>query len=114
MRASRLEAAPRSGDCRAMTEDRSRDERPDRVEPGVRDPWYERLLQLVHVRSRESIRHDLEDALAEADEDRTFSPQERAMLKNVLNLHRLRVDDVMVPRADVVAVPAEATLGQLL
>ena len=97
-----------------MSEDRSREERPDRIEPGVRDPWYERLLQLVHVRSRESIRHDLEDALAEADEDRTFSPQERAMLKNVLNLHRLRVDDVMVPRADVVAVPAEATLGQLL
>jgi CBS domain containing-hemolysin-like protein len=97
-----------------MSEDRSREERPDRIEPGVRDPWYERLLHLVHVRSRESIRHDLEDALAEADEDRTFSPQERAMLKNVLNLHRLRVDDVMVPRADVVAVSAEATLGQLL
>jgi CBS domain containing-hemolysin-like protein len=97
-----------------MSEDRSREERPDRGDPGVRDPWYERLLHLVHVRSRDSIRHDLEDALAEADEDRTFSPQERAMLKNVLNLHRLRVDDVMVPRADVVAVPAEATLGQLL
>jgi CBS domain containing-hemolysin-like protein len=97
-----------------MSEDRSREEHPDRAEPGARDPWYERLLHLVHARSRDSIRHDLEDALAEADEDRTFSPQERAMLKNVLNLHRLRVDDVMVPRADVVAVPAEATLGQLL
>jgi CBS domain containing-hemolysin-like protein len=97
-----------------MSEDRSREERPDRAEAGARDPWYERLLHLVHARSRDSIRDDLEDALAEADEDRTFSPQERAMLKNVLNLHRLRVDDVMVPRADVVAVPAEATLGQLL
>lgn len=36
------------------------------------------------------------------------------MLKNVLGLHRIRVDDVMVPRADIVAVPAEISLGELL
>jgi CBS domain containing-hemolysin-like protein len=94
-----------------MTEDRSRDEPAAPVE---REPWYERLLQLVHVRSRDSIRDDIEDALAESEAARTFSPHERAMLRNVLNLHRRRVDDVMVPRADIVAVPADATLGQLL
>ena len=36
------------------------------------------------------------------------------MLKNVLGFHRMRVDDVMVPRADIVAVPIETTLGDLL
>jgi CBS domain containing-hemolysin-like protein len=36
------------------------------------------------------------------------------MLQNVLGFHRLRVEDVMVPRADIVAVPAETTLGDLL
>ena len=36
------------------------------------------------------------------------------MLKNVLGFHRIRVDDVMVPRADIVAVAAETTLGDLL
>ena len=66
------------------------------------------------MKSRDSIRDDLEDAFAEAGEDPTFSPYERAMLKNVLGFHRLRVDDVMVPRADIVAVPLEATLGDLL
>jgi CBS domain containing-hemolysin-like protein len=94
-----------------MTEDRSRNEP---AAPLEREPWYGRLLQLVHVRSRDSIRDDIEDALAESEAARTFSPHERAMLRNVLNLHRRRVDDVMVPRADIVAVPADATLRQLL
>ena len=96
-----------------MTEDRSREDTAG-APAGEREPWYERLRHLIQVRSRESLRHDIEDALAESESDRTLSPQERAMLKNVLNLHTLRVDDVMVPRADVVAVAADATLGDLL
>ncbi len=32
-----------------------------------------------------------------------FTPQERAILKNVLGLHDVRVADVMVPRADIIA-----------
>jgi CBS domain containing-hemolysin-like protein len=36
------------------------------------------------------------------------------MLKNVLGFHRIRVEDVMVPRADIVAVPGDIALGELL
>ena len=36
------------------------------------------------------------------------------MLNNVLSLRELKVADVMVPRADVIAVAAETTLGDLL
>ncbi len=36
------------------------------------------------------------------------------MLKNVLSFHRIRVEDVMVPRADIVAVAADTNLGELL
>lgn len=36
------------------------------------------------------------------------------MLKNVLGLHELRVQDVMVPRADIVAVGLDDTLGDVL
>ena len=99
-----------------MNDDRSSDRSaPPIAQPeGAREPWYERLLHLLHVKSRDSVRDDLEDALAEAGADPTFSPYERAMLKNVLGFHRLRVDDVMVPRADIVAVPLEASLGDLL
>lgn len=100
-----------------MNDDRSRDERPARAAEetdGARERWYERLLHRFGLKSRDSIRHDLEDVLAETAEHADFSPQERAMLKNVLGFHRIRVDDVMVPRADIVAVAADTRLGDLL
>jgi CBS domain containing-hemolysin-like protein len=99
-----------------MSDDRSRDERAPRIsEAGAaREPWYERLLHLFSLRPKESIRDDIEDALAETDETGDVSPKERTMLKNVLELHRVRVDDVMVPRSEIVAVAADTTLGQLL
>lgn len=80
----------------------------------VRDHWYDRLMIRLGLKPRESFRHDLEDVLAETGGDPDFSPQERAMLKNVLSFHRLRVEDVMVPRADIIAVEAEISLGELL
>jgi CBS domain containing-hemolysin-like protein len=100
-----------------MNEDRSRLDTPDRFFPdpeGARERWYERLLTRFGLKPRETFRHDLEDVLAETLQDASFSPQERAMLKNVLGFHRIRVDDVMVPRADIVAVAADTTLGDLL
>ena len=100
-----------------MNEDRSRSDRPVRPlteTDEARDHWYDRVLTRLGLKSRESIRHDLEDALAETVEDTDFSPQERAMLKNVLSFHRIRVEDVMVPRADIVAVAADTNLGELL
>src|SRR5918997_6839861 len=99
-----------------MNDDRSPGEPAARLpsDPeGARERWYERLLARFGLKSRDSIRDDLEDALAETVEDPDFSPQERAMLKNVLGFHRVRVDDVMVPRADIVAVPVEWSLGEL-
>jgi CBS domain containing-hemolysin-like protein len=39
---------------------------------------------------------------------------ERAMLRNVLALRQARVADVMVPRADIVAVPADISLAELM
>jgi CBS domain containing-hemolysin-like protein len=100
-----------------MNEDRSRNDRSVRSlsdTEGLRDHWYDRVLTRLGLKSRDSIRNDLEDALAETVEDADFSPQERAMLKNVLGFHRVRVDDAMVPRADIVAVAADTTLGELL
>ena len=100
-----------------MNEDRSRSERPVRTfteTDDTRDHWYDRVLTRLGLKPRESIRHDLEDVLAETVEDTDFSPQERAMLKNVLSFHRIRVEDVMVPRADIVAVASETNLGELL
>lgn len=85
------------------------------AEPPPREAWYDRLLNVFQMRPRDSLRTDIEEALAEPDtgED-AFSPLERAMLKNVLGLHKVRVDDVMLPRADIVAVASDTSLGDLL
>ncbi len=61
-----------------------------------------------------SIRDDIEDALEDTGADSVFSVQERSMMRNVLGLHELRVEDIMVPRADVIAVGFQMTLAEVL
>ncbi len=74
---------------------------------------FERLRALFGL-GPASVRDDIEDALEEAGPDADFTPQERAILKNVLALHDVRVEDVMVPRADVIAVQIDAPLSDVL
>ena len=61
-----------------------------------------------------SIRDDIEDALADTSIEDDISPQERALLKNVLGLHEVQVGDVMVPRADIVAASLQTKLADVL
>jgi CBS domain containing-hemolysin-like protein len=61
-----------------------------------------------------SIRDDIEVALADTSIEDDISPQERALLKNVLALHEVHVGDVMIPRADIAAVSLQATLADVL
>ena len=49
-----------------------------------------------------------------ATEDRPVDPEERLMLLNIVKLRELRVDDVMVPRADIVAVEAHSSFEDVL
>ncbi len=74
----------------------------------------DRLLGKIGLRSGALIRGELEDALEEGENDSGFSPEEREMLRNVLRLRIQRVHDVMVPRADIVAVDIDTSLGELL
>src|SRR5436305_15169988 len=60
------------------------------------------------------IRDDIQMALEDTAASEDFSAQERAMLKNVLNSHELRVEDVMVPRADIIAAGLDTTLQEVL
>jgi CBS domain containing-hemolysin-like protein len=74
---------------------------------------FERLRALFGL-GPASVRDDIEDALEEAGPDADFTPQERAILKNVLALHDVRVEDVMVTRADVIAVQIDSPLSEVL
>jgi len=96
-----------------MTDDSTVPASPKPVDPSSIG-LFERIMTLVGLKHAPSIREDIEDALAEADIGAEFSQRERDMLKNVLGLRANRVQDVMVPRADIVAVAADISLGELL
>ena len=42
-----------------------------------------------------------------------FSAGEREMLSNILGFREIRVEDVMIPRADVIGVDMDTTLAEL-
>jgi CBS domain containing-hemolysin-like protein len=73
----------------------------------------DRLKALVGIRTG-SLRSDLAEVLAEDTVKAEFSPAERAMLQNILKLEKQRIGDLMVPRADIVAVQQSIELGHLL
>lgn len=63
---------------------------------------------------RVSIREGFSEALKNGDQlNSGFSPDERAMLDNILLMREVRVEDVMVPRADIIAVDRSISLGDL-
>ena len=62
-----------------------------------------------------TLRESMELLIEEhANQDQPIDPEERLMLMNILKLSELRVDDVMVPRADIVAVEQQSTLEEVL
>ena len=62
-----------------------------------------------------SVRDDLQIVLDTSPHDDTgFSALERTMLRNILGLHDRRIADVMVHRADIVAIKQDIQLGELM
>src|SRR5690348_15316451 len=83
-----------------------------------------RLQGLLRRREAESVRDRMEELIEEpaalrgdgkaqpGGED--LSAQERALLRNVLTLRGKVASDVMVPRADIMAMPEDLTLEQAI
>jgi magnesium and cobalt transporter len=71
-------------------------------------------LSLVLHGGGGSIRESLEAVIEESErESDTLSAPERTMLANLLKFGDLKVKDVMVPRADIVAVDEKTSLADL-
>ena len=85
----------------------------DRRPPDEEISWFERLLQSFGLGEEPDLREFIEDALARSKSD-TLSPQERSMLRRALRLGKLTIEDVMVPRADIIAVDESATVAELM
>jgi len=79
------------------------------------DNFFSRWLRMLFGWRAGSVRADLKVVLEESAQTETgFSPEEVTMLKNILGLRERRVSDVMVPRADIVAVQQEIAIGELV
>jgi CBS domain containing-hemolysin-like protein len=79
------------------------------------DGWLARALRTLFGWRAGSIRADLQVVLDESVPGETgFTPEERTMLRNILGLRERRVADVMVPRADIIAIRSDLSLGELL
>jgi CBS domain containing-hemolysin-like protein len=84
-------------------------------EPGeLHEGWLGRIMRILFGWKAAATRADLELVLtAEQQPESGFSPAEAAMLKNILGLRDRRIESVMVPRADIVAVHQDITIGEL-
>ena len=76
-------------------------------EHNVRDS----IAELVQQSAEDSA---TDDAAPDPDDTQGLDKQERALIANVLRLRGKSADDVMIPRADIVAMPVDVTLEQAL
>jgi|SoiMethySBSTD1v2_1073268.scaffolds.fasta_scaffold02070_7 CBS domain containing-hemolysin-like protein len=76
--------------------------------------WLSALRARLGLPGAPSLRGMLEDALKGAGDGRAFTAEEREMLLRILRFGALRVVDVMVPRADIIAVDENETVWELL
>src|SRR4029079_8260421 len=80
------------------------------VQPGdaaraTADNWLIRAVRTLFGWKAGSVRDDLQVVLDASQPDEVgFTAVERTMLRNILSLHERRIADVMVHRADMIAV----------
>ena len=86
------------------------------AEPATEPPhsWLAALRAKLGLPGAPTLRAMLEDALKGAGDGHAFSAEEREMLLRILRFGGLRVVDVMVPRADIIAVDENESLWELL
>src|ERR1700709_587897 len=77
--------------------------------------WLTRAIRSLFGWKPGSVRADLQVVLDASTPDETgFSTIERTMLRNILGLHERRIADVMIHRADIVAVKRDIPLAELM
>ncbi|MGE3831422.1 MAG: hemolysin family protein [Parvibaculaceae bacterium] len=81
------------------------------------ETFFTKLRALFSADRDSTLRQSLEGVIASHDAQNpaeVMRPEARSMMLNLIAFADLRVDDVMVPRADIVAVEDGATLRELL
>lgn len=105
----------------SLSKARAPESLPDDVaqEEGERLSWLDRLrswvLRYVLIqRPDSSLRDVLEEVIEEHSEQvQRIAPEEKVMLHNVLSFSDKRVNDIMVPRTDIAAIPNDIVIDEL-
>ncbi len=91
---------------------------PDQQPPDNEISLPARLISRLRDRFRarqDSLRESLAEVIDEhLDESPDFTPVERMMLINIMRIGQLRVDDVMVPRAGIVAAELNTPPAEII
>ena len=82
--------------------------------PVAQESFFAWVLRNLFGRKPEAFRSDLRTALEGRSGDNGFSARESTMLQNILALRERRAVDVMIPRADIIAVQRDIPLGELM
>src|SRR3984893_6228538 len=88
---------------------------PGEVMRPAAENWLTRAIRILFGWKPGSVRDDLQVVLDASTPDEVgFSAIERTMLRNILGLHERRIADVMIHRADIIAVKRDIPLGELM
>jgi magnesium and cobalt transporter len=76
--------------------------------------WASNLMALIRGKEP-SLRESLEDVIEEHGDDKgDMTSEERLMLLNIVSLRELDISDVMVPRADIVAIDIDTPFDDMV
>lgn len=77
--------------------------------------WLGRLMESVGLAEAPNLREVLEGALVDENRaDLGFTVEERKMLSRLLDFGATRVDELVVPRADIIAIEESESLVELM
>ena len=86
----------------------------DETPPEHSQGWLSVLRARLGLPGVQTLRASLENMLKNAGEGEALSAEEREMLLRTLRFGVLKVEDVMVPRADIIAVDESEPIRELL
>lgn len=88
----------------------------DRTPPPLLHSVRSWLRHALGGRNEASLKEMLEEAIEEHEEvaEERLAPEERLMLHNVLSFGEIKVENIMIPRADISAVPHDISKAELM
>lgn len=97
-----------------VVRERASEDLPDPGETGLQ-AWLSVFKTKLGLPGTKTLRDTIEAALRDGSQgDDTFSAEERTMLLRLLRFGASRVEDIMVPRADIIAIQESEPISALL